>query len=275
MCAENVTTTHRGMATPGEREAEINLLAEEFNEHVLTARGMWLDASVRLQICHSARSFNEPAASFTDPTVRRILSPIIHKVINEQAGINEQWYRDSISALNDLTTAPAHDAADNHTIFCEVLLLAAMSFGITTFYRGINKPCPALPTNPLPEPPQPLALRVSDISCNQPRFDATYNFCPFYLASDVKPELKSLISTRAWDAIAGFMNATAMTPLNSATWAIEDTGFFVHAMTVMYVPEHVVRTPWVPLEPHHCSGVQRCQIELAAEAVAAAYACAF
>jgi hypothetical protein len=46
------------------------------------------------------------------------------------------WYKTASATLTDLPTEPRHSSEDNHIIFSEVVLIATISFALTTFYRG-------------------------------------------------------------------------------------------------------------------------------------------
>eukprot|EP00658_Telonema_sp_P-2_P077392 TRINITY_DN6993_c0_g1_i1.p1 TRINITY_DN6993_c0_g1~~TRINITY_DN6993_c0_g1_i1.p1 ORF type:complete len:319 (+),score=52.83 TRINITY_DN6993_c0_g1_i1:86-1042(+) len=278
-------------SSPAERTVGVDGLAHDLNQHILNTRGMWLAGSVRLQVCHAAReavgctsclegtsltdSSAHDCASFEDPATGSILAPIIHAIVRNQSILTESWYKHALSTLSELHTEPAHGVEDNHVVFNEVLLLTAMSFAMTTFYRGIGKPCPPLPDECLSPPPSPLGLKVTDIS-SRTRSDPTWNFSPYFLPEDVNPALEAKISPGAWSLLVGDGNKNEVSPLNAATWAIEDVAFFVSTFSPgVYLPMEEVISPWAPLRPMHCAGVSRAQIELAAESLAAAYDCTF
>lgn len=201
-------------STAAERKAGIDALAAAFGQHVLTRPGMWLDAATRLQICHAARdavsSERAECAAIVDPAARAILAPLIRDVVRRDHPLDVHWYKTASATLTDLPTEPRHSSEDNHIIFSEVVLCATISFALTTFYRGIGSPCPPLPAEPLPlaDRPAPLALTPQHITTNMRRQERADSFgAPFFLSSDVNPELQSKISKEAWEFATGPLNA--------------------------------------------------------------------
>lgn len=136
---------------------------------------------------------HESLIKCTDQKAARVLSNLVHTVINHQTKVDYAWYEKTIKALGDLDLVPATFKGEARhvlvsSLYCEIVVSAIVSHGINITFVCMGLHPPALPTpSHLKDSPGPTLLDVTTLLKNGSglRYASKAGFAPFFLYKDM------------------------------------------------------------------------------------------
>mmetsp|Transcript_8932 Transcript_8932/g.15802 ORF Transcript_8932/g.15802 Transcript_8932/m.15802 type:complete len:328 (-) Transcript_8932:593-1576(-) len=243
----------------------------------------------------SAKMQHEPAFPASDhgkldTDIAACLLSITHTFICHQNQIDAICYDDAVSTLQSCGILSDYAQTLNGTnnekelefasrvVYCEIILVAAISHCIHISFLALGMDVPALPTwGDMKDAPNPSNIRFSSLLKRIRKGDSSKvvaSFAPYFAKTDLNidsPEY-SKIGEDVWKEFDHML----MLPWSCTKFALQDFVVFNRVKTAMYLPFSGMLTQWGEIDSTaHCPLVTRFDIETVAAAVAAEHECTY
>jgi len=129
-----------------------------------------------------------------DEEVAKVLTNLVHTVINHQNRADKNWYEQTMTALDAAGIVPENYAGESRralsaSLYSEIIVIAAMSHSIHVDFLTMGRDVPPLPSleEMLNESPAPSMLDMTTLlkKGRSIRYDEAQGFAPFILYGDL------------------------------------------------------------------------------------------
>jgi len=241
-----------------------------------------------------------------DEGIAACLLNITYTFIYHQNKIDANYYEDAIAALkvsgilsnyaralgdNETVAAAANGSYNNkdreneldiasRAVYCEIILVAALSHCIHMTFLALGMNVPELPTwEDAKDAPGPSNIRFSSLlkrirKGDEMKTKIVSSFTPYFTKSDLNKDSPEYL--KIGEDVWKELNHGIMCPFMSTKFALQDFHLFDRILGMMYLTTEDFFLRWNKLSPMtHCPSVARFDVETVAVAVAAERSCDF
>lgn len=309
--------------TSSQRLLAFTEFAAAYNVYLKGIGGVVLSAELRLAIAHCARdallkcagcnslpkeSCLQPGTDIytlisngiehnesrilkkTSPStvVYSMITSFVHTLINHQSRLNEQWYHQTIEALDKSELIPAVYVGERRlfyvlALFSEIVHVAGLSHSLNIFFVSVGQQVPPLPDQ-VDNPSEPSFFEWTKVlrKGRGLRYDKENTWSPFISTTDIDRDClefaKLALSTLDKQFLLSKMTISKV-PWSCVPFSPADLVWYCRWSELSYYTDSMfnVLLPFVPLNPSvRCAdSFSRYQVEIVASEVAAAHGCTF